>query len=52
MHSAYTQVLESLYFLVRIAHHSRDDHNLLYNPRRVHMNDHMYSRDSNRRTLI
>ena len=51
MHSAYTQVLESLVYLV---HTPRRDHHthycMMYNARRDHMFDHMYSRDSNRRT--
>ena len=49
MHSAYTQVLESLVYLV---HNPRRDHHshMMNNARRDHMIDHMYSRDSNRRT--
>ena len=49
MHSAYTQVLESLVYLV---HTPRRDHHshMMNNARRDRMIDHMYSRDSNRRT--
>ena len=44
------QVLESLYFLVHALHRSRRVHMRLHSPRRDLMNNHMYSRDRNRRT--
>ena len=51
MHSAYTQVLESLVYLVHIPRRDHHSHMMSkQNPRRDHMIDHMYSRDSNRRT--